>query len=219
MARKIFVSYKYADDSVEPINGETTARAYVDGLIELFEDDEIYKGEGDEDLGDFKDETIETHLKDKIYDSSLTIVLISPEMKEDDEKESDQWIPWEISYSLKSIKRKGITSHPNGLLAVTLPDSNSSYSYFIQDHPSCNSRTIKTDTLFQILKDNMFNIIDPNREDCGCNPPRRVYTGEPSYIKPVKWSDFIDDKDTYLDIAGEIRDKIDDYEMTKIVKD
>ena len=52
MARKIFVSYKHTDDSVEPINEETTARAYVDELIELFEDDEIYKGEGDEDLSE-----------------------------------------------------------------------------------------------------------------------------------------------------------------------
>ena len=152
MARKIFVSYKHSDSSVKPINGETTARGYVDELIELFEDDEIYKGEGDEDLSEFKDTTIETHLKNKIYDSSLTLVLISPNMKDSFKNESDQWIPWEVSYSLKEITRNERTSHSNGVLAITLPDALSSYSYFIEDHTGadCNSRTIKTE---QIISD------------------------------------------------------------------
>ena len=221
MARKIFVSYKYSDDSVENLNGETTARAYVDELIDLFEGDEIYKGEGDEDLSEFKDETIETHLKDKIYDSSLTLVLISPNMKDESEKESDQWIPWEVSYSLKEVTRNDRTSQTNGILAIVLPDEDSSCSYFLEEDTcsACNRRILHIKKLFQILRDNMFNIKKPTYSNCSEHPSNTVYKGYSSYIHSVKWSDFVEDTDKFLDTAEKIRDNKDDYDMTKIVKD
>lgn len=221
MARKIFVSYKHGDENVASLNGETTARNYVEELIDLFEDDEIYKGEGNEDLSDFKDETIEDHLKDKIYDSSITLVLISPNMKEANKKESDQWIPWEISYSLKEITRNDRTSHTNAMLAVVLPDLIDSYEYFLVEDScdNCNARLLKTDTLFQILRDNMFNIKRPNTKICSEHPDMLVFSGESSYIKSVKWSDFEEDTEKYLKAAEDIRENIEDYEITKVVKD
>ena len=222
MARKIFVSYKHSDCTVEPLNGETTARAYVDELIELFEDDEIYKGEGDEDLSDFKDDTIASHLKDKIYDSSITLVLISPSMKDPYEKESDQWIPWEVSYSLKEITRNDRTSRTNAMLAVVLPDLNSSFSYFLEDDTCrlCHCRTLHTPTLFQILRDNMFNIKERIFNNCSNHPiSSPVYMGKSSYIHSVKWSDFIESEEEYLKTAEDIRDNIDDYNIKKTVKD
>ena len=229
MARKIFVSYKHDDSNVEPIYSNvkpfyhvTTARDYVDELMYLFEGNQIYKGEGNEDLSEFKDETIESHLKDKIYDSSITLVLISPNMKDSWKAESDQWIPWEISYSLKEITRNDRTSQTNAILAVVLPDPNSSYSYFLEEDACrfCHCRTLHTNTLFQILRANMFNIKKPTFNNCfnhlNNNP---IYLGQYSYIHAVKWCDFIKNTERYLRIAEDIRDKIDDYDIAKMVKD
>jgi hypothetical protein len=79
MGRKIFVSYKHRDIGIQKITllGSGTARDYVDYLERLFQGDHVYKGErGDEDLGVFKDEAIQSHLRDRIFDSSVTLVLI-----------------------------------------------------------------------------------------------------------------------------------------------
>ncbi|HCL5334102.1 TPA: hypothetical protein N2G29_004227, partial [Salmonella enterica] len=60
MARKIFVSYKYGDTQVEPLEGiffeATKARDYVTKLQDLLSDnDQINKGEkDDEDLSNFQ---------------------------------------------------------------------------------------------------------------------------------------------------------------------
>ena len=220
MGRKIFVSYKHEDMSVLPIGSDNTARAYVDELIELFEDDDIYKGEGDEDLSSFKDETIKSHLRDKIYDSSVTLVLISPKMRDGHEKESEQFIPWEISYSLKEVSRDDRTSWTNAVLAIVLPDQGSSYEYFLVDNicPDCRCRRLQTDKLFRILRMNMFNIKKPTFSNCANQVhDSPAYTGDHSYVYSVKWCDFISDKDKYLQMAESRREKIEDYNLTKVV--
>ncbi|MBS1773441.1 MAG: TIR domain-containing protein [Bacteroidetes bacterium] len=225
MGKSIFVSYKYSDSNVlalPNIEGITTVRHYVDEIATLLEDeDHIYKGEDDgEDLGTLEDSTIASKLGDKIFHSSVTIVLISKGMKSVFAVEKDQWIPWEVSYSLKEQSRDGGRSKTNAVLAVVLPDSFGSYSFFVEDNTCqyCHCRTLKTDFLFQILRDNMFNIKNPVYTDCENHLGSKPYSGYSSYIHTVKWADFKANINHNIDIATGIRANIDQYELTKTVK-
>ena len=137
MGRKIFVSYKYGDNDVYPVprfsDYYPKARDYVSWLEDKFKNrtEHYYKGEKDnQDLSKYSDDYIWNELKPKIWDSSITIVLISPNMKEPNKWESNQWIPWEISYSLRLTKRGSYTSQRNAILAVVLPDRKGRYDYY-----------------------------------------------------------------------------------------
>lgn len=150
MGRKIFVSYKYKDNDVKKIPNVTQLTwpcDYVNYIKDnILSDDDIYKGEkSDEDISSWSEDAIWAHLKDKIYDSTVTIVLISPNMKEAGRRQKSQWIPWEISYSLRETTRSDRTSHNNAILAVILPNKNGTYDYY------------KKDNLFPILKENIDN--------------------------------------------------------------
>ncbi len=55
-------------------------------------------------------------MKERIYDSTITIVLISPNMKDAFKWDKSQWIPWEIAYSIRETTRGDFTSHSNAIL-------------------------------------------------------------------------------------------------------
>lgn len=96
MAHKTFISYKYSE-----------AQDLRDRIIKALGDDaSYYQGETSDspDLTDTSTENIKKNLKDMMYDTSVTIVIISPHIKE------SKWIDWEIEYCLKNITRKNRTS-------------------------------------------------------------------------------------------------------------
>lgn len=229
MGRNVFISYKYKDERVNKLQDiyedeeggvkkrvfrSTRCRDYVNVLMEkITGDDHVYVGEKDgESLKDFSEGTIGSELADRIFRSSVTIVLVSKGMKDPTLTEKDQWIPWEISYSLKEQTRENQKSKTNGVLAVVIPDETGSYEYYITRDDQCNCRTLNTLFLFKILEENMFNIKEPQRRECN---GRWIYSGESSYIKSVKWDEFIIDPSTYIDKAIELRNRKEEFDLKK----
>lgn len=228
MGKNVFVSYKYGDTHVPDLNKTevidffgspfnrkraTRVRDYVDELQGILSaEDHINLGEKDgESLADFKDSTIQTTLKDKIFRSSITIVLISKGMKNNYEVERNQWIPWEISYSLREKIRADRRSRANAVLAVVMPDENNSYDWYLNYDSECNCTNHNTSLLFKIIRDNMFNEKQPATTICKGS---YVFSGDYSYILNVKWETFKQNPNYYLDKSIAIRDNKSGYNVT-----
>lgn len=217
MGRNVFVSYKYADSSVAPTSQPKhyTVRDYVTVLESLLsENDHAYYGEKDgENLSNLSEDQIYEKLKDRIFYTSCTIVLISPEMREQGKEDKDQWIPWEIYYSLRETTRENSTSRRNGFIAIVLPDKNGSYNYALENKYCCGTNCVlhHTDNLFTILRKNMFNKI--NGEKSYCYQNGTVWSGECSYIPMVKWCDFVENLDYFIEKAEARKDNAESYNL------
>lgn len=108
MARKTFISYKYSDG--------TSTR---DRLIQAMGTDATYyTGErsDSEDMSGLAAKTIQGHLADMIYPTSVMIVVISRNVGQ------SAWVKWEIEYATKRVPRDGRQSQPNGIVMAIEDD-------------------------------------------------------------------------------------------------
>lgn len=219
MEHKIFVSYKFTDEQVANLDGQSNsiARDYVDKLEDYLRPSaHIYKGEyrGEKPT----EETVWDKLQDCVLDSTMTIVFISPGMIVPGVGEKDQWIPWEVSFSLRTTERKQpngdtYTGSPNAMLAVVLPDASGSYDYYLQRSTCCTKgcTLYHNHMIFTIMRDNMFNRKAEDKHIC--NIHSTIWRGEHSYIRSIRWSDFIEIPETYITAAYERQKHIDDYDI------
>lgn len=219
MGKKVFVSYKYWDTNVLSLDNNiyTKVRDYVDVIEGLLDKgDNIYKGEdNNEDLSELTEETISRKLANRIYDSSITIVLISKGMRDNSKLDKYQWIPWEISYSLKEINRGGRASLTNAILAVILPDLNGSYEYFVTKNVNCNCITYNRNIVFKILSENIFNEKNPITREC---EGITIHEGYSSYIHIVKWDYFKSNLNQCFNIVEQIKEQINNYNISKSIE-
>ncbi len=188
MARKTFISYKWSE-----------AQNLRDRIIKALGDDATYyKGETSDspDLTDTSTENIKRVLKDMMYDTSVTIVILSPNMKE------SKWIDWEIEYCVKNITRKNRTSHTNGVVGVIMK-VNGGYSWFKKTGVNCHGTpTVSYDLtkVFNIISGNHFN---SNPEIWHCDKCRTYDFLKGSYITFVEEDVFLANPQLYIDNAYE----------------
>ena len=186
MAHKTFISYKYSE-----------AQSLRDRIIEaLGADATYYRGETSDspDLTDTSTENIKRNLRDMMYDTSVTIVIISPHMKE------SKWIDWEIEYCLKSITRKNRTSHTNGIVGVIMK-CNGGYSWFKSNQTNadgCHSISYDSTKVYDIINNNRFNQ-NPVVYSCVTCKTVNALTG--SYIAFVEEEEFLANPQKYIDNA------------------
>lgn len=186
MAHKTFISYKWSE-----------ARSLRDNIIESLGADAIYyKGETSDspDLTDTSTENIKKTLTDMMYDTSVTIVILSPNMTE------SKWIDWEIEYCLKSIPRKNRTSHTNGVVGVIMK-INGDYNWFKKIGTNCHGTSTvsyEMSRVFDIISSNHFN---SNPKQWHCDKCKTYDWLNGSYITFVEEDDFLADPQTYINNA------------------
>lgn len=202
MAHKTFISYKYDE-----------AQGLRDKIIRALGNDvTYYKGETSDspDLTDRTTETIREHLKNMIYGTSVTIVVISPHMLR------SKWIDWEIAYSLRECKRGDQRSRANGVVGVIMNDPCTSSTDWIEKHCSnsdgCNMIIHDTTKLFNIINANRFNQT-PKEYVCATCKTVDILNG--SYIALVDEGDFLRNPARYIDNAYDKSQKLWNYNLCK----
>jgi hypothetical protein len=200
MAKRTFISYKYSE-----------AQDVRNAILKaLGEDASYYQGEtsASADLTDTSTENIKKNLTDMMYNTSVTIVVISPNIK------LSKWIDWEIEYCLKEISREGRTSKTNGIVGV-IQKVGGSYSWFKTiDNKSdgCSSSYYVENLVYNIINNNRFNQ-KPKKYSCETCKTVNALTG--SYISYVEQDAFLADPQTYIENAYSKSEDVDGYELTK----
>ena len=201
MARKTFISYKFSE-----------AQDLRDEILENLGDDATYyQGETSEsaDLTDTSTENIKESLKDMMFNTSVTIVIISPNIKQ------SKWIDWEIEYCLKRITRNERTSQTNGIVAV-IQKVNGEYDWFKTINSKtdgCMYSSYSEHLVYDIISENRYNQ-NPKVYSCDTCQSINALTG--SYVSYVREEDFLNNPQWYIENAYDKSEEEDDgYDLTR----
>ena len=200
MARKTFISYKYKE--------ATDLRNEI--IRVLGADATYYRGETSDspDLTDEPTELIKKNLTDMMYDTSVTIVIVSPNFKK------SEWIDWEIEYCLKEYSRKGRTSKTNGVVGV-IQKHNGGYGWLVTDSvqsDGCTLRTIDNSKLYPIITNNRYKRKGRGYACDTCSSHDQL---QGSYISLIDQEVFLANPEKYIENAYQKSEVSDEFDLIK----
>jgi len=201
MAHKTFISYKYSE-------AQDTRNAIIEALGE---DATYYQGETSDspDMTDLKTSTIKKNLTDMMFNTSVLIVVISPNIKQ------SKWIDWEIEYCLQKNTRKDRTSQTNGVVGV-IKKVNGSYDWIKTHLINVHGLSVikfKNEYLYPIIYNNFYNSKPPIRHCAECDTYDYM---KGSYITMVDEETFLGSPNTYIDNAyDKSENDASGYDLTK----
>lgn len=202
MARKTFISYKYSE-----------AQDLRDEIIKaLGTDASFYQGEtcDSPDMTDLKTSTIKKNLTDMMFNTSVLIVIISPNIKQ------SKWIDWEIEYCLQNNTRKDRTSQTNGVIAV-IKKVNGGYGWFKtqnQQIDGCTTSSYSTALVYDIINKNRFN---QEPKVYSCEKCKCVTEATASYISYIDEESFLANPTKHIENAYEkSENNASDYVLSKV---
>lgn len=183
MAHKCFISFKTEDFS------------YKKEIQDDLDVDMIDKSLNEAIDSDDEDYIMRKIREDYLSDSTVTIHLIGSYSAENSWLEDQTYIKRELQASLYN----GKNNTKNGILGVVLP---SMYEKIYKGEYSCstcggthNYVNINDDT---VIKEFSYNYYIPKNSGC-------CWTEDDRYCVLVKWDDFKDDPNTYIDKAFDKR--------------
>lgn len=204
MAVKVFISFRFSDGF-----------ELKEDLIELFgTSKEVINRSENEDRSNLSEDTIQSYLYDKLRDTSVTIVLLTPNAisyNKNENNEYDDWLYDELRFSLEDREN----NRTNGIIAVYTDESEplvikkSTHTCSVCGKNKQSTELLNIDNL---IRKNMLNI----KKEYKFNKCIGLYDGtKDSYISLVHIDEFKNNWEKYIESAIEKRNRKNEFNLIK----
>lgn len=205
MSTKVFVSFRFSD-----------GKELKNELESLFDEGtEILNRSENVDRSEMSNDTIRKYLYDKIRETSITIIILSPEAvnykKNVLTNQYDDWLYDELRYSLQ--ERDG--NKTSGAIALYTDESEpllrkeSTHSCQVCGETKTTSSILEFENL---VRRNMMNVEEEHKENL-C--PNLYDSDHDSYISLVSFDDFKENYEAYIQKAKDKRERLNEFNLIK----